>query len=122
MSRFSGRLQVATGSSGQGTGFGTPLPQGGFQSIDITYSAEERCRVLPRVIVNEFGDGAQDVVDNENAVEDEPVEDPLLASTEDADAQDSKKPKSNNAKDDGRNSAPKTTVNNLQLDDDFDKE
>lgn len=118
MSRFSGRLQVVTGSAGSMTGFGVPLPQGGFQSVDAQYAAEERCKIRPREERTDFGEGTQDVVDISDAVEDEPAEDILLESTKDEEPKQTKQ-----TKQPADTEKPKLKNNGeLQLDADFDKD
>lgn len=62
MSGFSGRLQTANGTPDRSTGYGRRLPQGGFQSIDMQYSAEDRCRIIPPSLnTDEYGGGVEDV-------------------------------------------------------------
>lgn len=66
------RLQTGEGSRGPVKGYGRSLPQGGFQSIDITYSAQEKCRIIPFDAIPDYGVGYEDVSDYaDNPVEDE---------------------------------------------------
>lgn len=44
MSLTGSRLQVAAGPTCN-KGYGRQLPQGGFQSVDVQYTAEERCKI-----------------------------------------------------------------------------
>ena len=74
MSVSSRRLQVASGPSNSSVGYGRRLPQGGFQSIDATYAAQDRCKILPPgTISDEFGLGIQDV--DASDMPDNPTED-----------------------------------------------
>lgn len=76
MSLIGRRLQIAEGASANKLGYGRQLPQGGFQSIDAKYTAEDRCKILPPGTQSDFGEGTQDVVDPlDNGFEDDVTDD-----------------------------------------------
>jgi len=88
MSGFSGRLQGIQGSAGRSIGYGRSLPQGGFQSIDRLYAAEEQCKVRISEDDNTdpYGNGTQDVQDYvDNPSEDDNINDETLQTNLDKD-------------------------------------
>ena len=126
--RYTSRFQAVAGSAGRETGYGRPLPQGGFQSIDRQYAAEAQCKIPPQGtpnVVSEYGGGVEDVAEwPDNPTEDTTQDDTGVLSTT-ADNETTTVVISNNetTQEKKKSEAPKlSTENKLQLDDDFHEE